>query len=407
MASVLILIWQKTSKEAKLMKYQNTIFSQLINLYPRHKFQEKVDKYEGDKKTHKLKCWDQFMALMYGQIRQLDSIRAIQAGLSLQQHHWYHLNTNGIKRSTFSDANNKRNYCIYEESFNFLLNKCVQYSRAKFSFDNPIKSIDATTINLCYSIFPWAKYQTRKGAIKLHMMLEHNSYLPELLVITDGKVGDITVARNIPITPDSIYVMDKAYIDYKWLYSINQGNAYFVVRAKRDMNYSVIGQQESEHENVISDEDIQTPWLHKIQPSKKPKYPDTLRLVTYCDPETDKIYKFLTNIKNFKAETIALIYKQRWQIELFFKWIKQNLKIKTFIGTSKNAVMTQIWVAMIAYLMFWYLKHQTKFNKSLLYLARIINETLFIRVHLLDVLGLSPPDIKSIGHCEQLTFPQC
>ena len=371
---------------------------------PRYIFQQKVDEYDGDKKTHKLKCWDQYLALMYGQIRQLDSIRAIQGGLSLQNHHWYHLNTNGIKRSTFSDANNKRDYRIYEESFNFLLSKCMRYSRNTFSFDNPIKSIDATTINLCHSIFPWAKYQTRKGAIKMHMMIEHNSYLPEMLVITDGKVGDITVARDIPITPDSIYVMDKAYIDYKWLYSMNQSNAYFVVRAKKDMNYSVIGQQESEHEDVVSEADIQTPWLHRIQASKRPKYSDTLRLVTYIDPETNKEYKFLTNIKNFRPETIALIYKQRWQIELFFKWIKQNLKIKTFIGTSKNAVFTQIWVAMIAYLMFWYLKHQTKFNKSLLYLARIINEMLFNRVHLLDVLGLSPPNINNPKEYQQLVL---
>ena len=386
------------------MKYQNSVFSQILSLLPSYKFQEIVDKYDGDKKAHKLLCWDQYIALLFGQIRQRDSLRAIETGLELQRTHWYHLNTHGIKRSTFADANNKRDYRIYEESFNYLLSKCQRYSRNNFEFNNPIKSIDATTIDLCHSIYPWAKYRTRKGAIKMHMMIEHNSYLPEVLVITDGKVGDITVARDIPITPDSIYCMDRAYIDYRWLHSIHTSGAYFVVRAKKDMNYSVIGQQESEHENVISDEDIQTPWLHKRQPSKKPKYPDILRLVTYRDPETGKIYKFLTNIENFKAETIALIYKQRWQIELFFKWIKQNLKIKTFIGTSKNAVMTQIWIAMIAYLMLWYIKHQTKFEKSLLQLTRIINDMLFNRVHLLDILGLSPPGLNDFSTSTQLNF---
>ena len=386
------------------MKYQNSVFSQILSLLPSYKFQEIVDKYDGDKKAHKLLCWDQYIALLFGQIRQRDSLRAIETGLELQRTHWYHLNTHGIKRSTFADANNKRDYRIYEESFNYLLSKCQTYSRNNFEFNNPIKSIDATTIDLCHSIYPWAKYRTRKGAIKMHMMIEHNSYLPEVLVITDGKVGDITVARDIPITPDSIYCMDRAYIDYRWLHSIHTSGAYFVVRAKKDMNYSVIGQQESEHENVISDEDIQTPWLHKRQPSKKPKYPDILRLVTYRDPETGKIYKFLTNIENFKAETIALIYKQRWQIELFFKWIKQNLKIKTFIGTSKNAVMTQIWIAMIAYLMLWYIKHQTKFEKSLLQLTRIINDMLFNRVHLLDILGLSPPGLNDFSTSTQLNF---
>ncbi len=386
------------------MKYQNSVFSQILSLLPSYKFQEIVDKYEGDKKAHKLLCWDQYIALLFGQIRQRDSLRAIETGLELQRTHWYHLNTHGIKRSTFADANNKRNYQIYEESFNYLLSKCQTYSRNNFEFNNPIKSIDATTIDLCHSIYPWAKYRTRKGAIKMHMMIEHNSYLPEMLVITDGKVGDITVARDITITPDSIYCMDRAYIDYRWLHSIHTSGAYFVVRAKKDMNYRVIGQQESEHENVISDEDIQTPWLHKRQPSKKPKYPDILRLVTYRDPKTDKIYKFLTNIENFKAETIALIYKQRWQIELFFKWIKQNLKIKTFIGTSKNAVMTQIWIAMIAYLMLWYIKHQTKFEKSLLQLTRIINDMLFNRVHLLDILGLSPLGLNEFSTSNQLNF---
>ena len=386
------------------MKYQNSVFSQILSLLPSYKFQEIVDKYDGDKKAHKLLCWDQYIALLFGQIRQRDSLRAIETGLELQRTHWYHLNTHGIKRSTFADANNKRDYRIYEESFNYLLSKCQTYSRNNFEFNNPIKSIDATTIDLCHSIYPWAKYRTRKGAIKMHMMIEHNRYLPEMLVITDGKVGDITVARDIPITPDSIYCMDRAYIDYRWLHSIHTSGAYFVVRAKKDMNYSVIGQQESEHENVISDEDIQTPWLHKRQPSKKPKYPDILRLVTYRDPETGKIYKFLTNIENFKAETIALIYKQRWQIELFFKWIKQNLKIKTFIGTSKNAVMTQIWIAMIAYLMLWYIKHQTKFEKSLLQLTRIINDMLFNRVHLLDILGLSPPGLNDFSTSTQLNF---
>jgi len=388
------------------MKYQNSVFSQILELIPKHEFQKMVNKYNGDKGTHKLKCWDQFLALFMGQIRQLSSIRDIQTSLDVNNSHWYHLNINGIKRSTFSDANNKRDYRIYEDVFNYLLQKCKTYSRSTFEFNNPIRSIDATIIDLCYGLYSWAKYKARKGAIKMHLELEHNSYLPEFIRITDGNVHEINVARQINILPDSIYVMDRGYIDYKWLYSIHLKGAFFVTRAKSDMNYKTIGQHDisDSEDGVISDKDIQTPWRYSKQPSHKPKYPEPLRLVTYEDPETGKIYKFLTNIENMKASTIALIYKQRWQIELFFKWIKQHLKIKSFIGTSKNAVLTQIWVAMIAYLTTWYIWHQTKFSNSLLSFIRILNEALFFRVTLIDLLGMSRPKTNIGKGYEQLSL---
>jgi len=384
------------------MKYQNSIFRQLLEFIPRDKFQDIVDKHEGDKKTRKLSCWTQFIALSYSQIRAMDSIRTIENGLNVQRNHWYHLDISGIKRSTFSDANNKRPCRIYEDLFEYLLGKCQHYSRSHFAFNNPIRSMDATTIELCQGLFPWAKFGQSKGGIKVHVQLEHNSYLPDMVVITDQKDHEVKVFQGLKFKPDSIYVVDRGYLDFEVLHRIHTSRAYFVIRAKKDMNYSVVGQQKSDHPQVIADEEIQVPWLHRIQSSKRPKYPDILRLVTYEDPETGKIYRFLTNIENFRPETIALIYKQRWQIELFFKWIKQHLKIKAFIGNSRNAVMTQIWIAMIVYLIFWYFKHQTKFKGTLFHLASIINEILFSRVHLLDILGFDNPDPPSLKDSGQL-----
>ena len=387
------------------MSNYRTVFSQLLDLVPRYRFQTYVDKYEGDKRSRKLDCWSQFCALFYSQVRQRDSLRGIAEGLETQSTQLYHIGMNPIKRSTFSDANNKRSYQIYEDTFNFLLKKCQKLSRGVFKFTNPIRSMDATVIDLCYSIYPWAKYRTRKGGIKIHVEMSHQPYLPEAVVVTDGKTHEINIAKATKIKPDSIYVFDRAYIDFDWLNSINTQGAKFVVRAKKDMRYLVTGQHDIKADsNVISDEDISVPWRRSQYPSKSPKYRHPLRLVTYVDPSTEKVYRFLTNIEDFKPDTIALIYKQRWQIELFFKWIKQNLKLKSFIGASKNAVLTQIFVAMITYLIIWYMKHQTQYEKSLLSLSRIINETFFQKISLIDLLGTIIPKATTYDDAEQLSL---
>ncbi|MCP4049698.1 MAG: IS4 family transposase [bacterium] len=388
------------------MKHYPTIFRQLLDLIPRYKFDTFVNRYKGDFKSHKLSCWNQFTAILYGQIRHLDTIRGIETGLETHRNKLYHLGSSPIKRSTFSDANNKRNYHIYESLFYELLAKCQKLAQGTFKFNNPIKSMDATVINLCHSLFPWAKYRTAKGAIKLHVLFANESYLPDAIILTDGNVNDGKVAKAFTIRSDSIYVFDRAYHDFKWYADINARGAKFVARAKSDMSYSVIGQHNIDPESdVISDEDIIVPWRHKPQESLKPKYPDPLRLVTFKCPETGMIYRFITNIIDFESETIALIYKQRWQIELFFKWIKQNLKIKSFIGTSKNAVFTQIWIAMIAYLLIWYIKHQSRFRYSLLKLTRIINEALFEKISFFDVLGLKSPSLLKKTCQLALDFP--
>jgi len=264
----------------------------------------------------------------------------------------------------------------------------------KFRFKNPLYTIDASTIDLCLSVFPWAKFRTTKGAIKMHCLYDHAGALPTFLTVTDGKKHEVRVVKDhtFPLSPDSIVSVDKAYIDYTWLNSLNNQGIWFVTRAKTNIDYAVVGQHPITSKKVLSDE------LISLQgPLTKAKYSKELRLIRYYDEERQKMLTFLTNNFKLAATTIAQIYKSRWQIELFFKWIKQNLKIKSFLGTSKNAVLTQIWVAMCYYLLLSYIKYQTKYGYSLLQLSRVIREMLFERKALIDILTLKLDRLKIRG----------
>ena len=368
------------------MKYQQTVFGQLLTLVPREIFQKLVEKYNGDYKTHKLDCWTQFVTMFYAQLKQRNSLRDIETGLEVQCNKLYHLGMiQPIKRSTLSDANNKRSYHIYEETFNYLLNRCQTTQRGRKSFKNPIQSIDSTTIELCHSLYPWTKYRVKKGGIKLHMKLDHDTDLPDFLCVTDANTSDLAVGKSINFKPDSILIFDRGYYDFNWFYTLHKQGIIFVSRVKKNFTYQKIGQHKIEEEtNIISDEDVFIPGPTS---HRKRCYLDPIRLVTYQDPENGEIIRFLTNSENFNPKTIVEIYKQRWKIETFFKWIKQHLKIKSFLGTSKNAVMSQIWIAMIVYLVIWYLKQQVQYSAPLIKLSRILNESLFERLHLLEILG--------------------
>jgi hypothetical protein len=336
--------------------------------------------------------WQQFTAILYSQITQKDSLRDIVTGFSAHAARWYHLGLTGIHKSTLSDANANRAYQIFEELFYHLLSRCKNLTpKHKFRFKNPLYTIDASTIDLCLAVFPWAKFRTTKGAIKLHCLYDHSGALPTFLTITDGKKHDVRVVKDnaFPLLPDSIVSVDKAYIDYKWLNLLDAQGVWFVTRAKMNIDYAVIGQHPIPGKGVLSDERISLQG-----PLTKTKYPKELRLIRYYDEERDKTLTFLSNNFKLAATTIAQIYKSRWQIELFFKWIKQNLKIKSFLGTSKNAVLTQIWVAMCYYLLLTYIKYQTKYGFSLLQLSRVIREMLFERKALIDILTLKPDKLK-------------
>lgn len=382
----------QSSKEEQTMHKIDTIFSELLKLCPRYQFEKAVQKYQGDRYVKTFSTWQQYITILYSQITLKDSLRDIVTGLTAHVARWYHLGFTGVRKSTLSDANATRDYQIFEETFYGLLHRCKDLTpKHKFRFKNPLYTIDATTIDLCLSVFPWAKFRTTKGAIKMHCLYDHSGALPTFLTVTDGKSHDVRVAKEhtFPLSPDSIVSVDKAYIDYKWLNSLDVQGVWFVSRAKTNIDCAVVGQHPISSKKVLSDEIISLQGLQT-----KTKYSKELRLIRYYDEERQKTLTFLTNNFRLAATTIAQIYKSRWQIELFFKWIKQNLKIKSFLGTSKNAVLTQIWVAMCYYLLLTYIKYQTKYGFSLLQLSRVIRETLFERKTLIDILTLKPDRLK-------------
>jgi len=365
----------------------------MLAMIPQKQFSEAVESSGANRYTKHFTAWNQFIVNLYAQASGKKSLRDIEAGLRVQQSSWYHIGLKNISRSQLSYVNGRRNHTLYQCIFQRLLVKCGEMaSKQRFRFKWPLQILDSTLVHLCLSVFPWAKYRKKKGALKIHTLLDAQGTIPSFVVVTDGKHHDVKVAKkaDLPLCPDSILVMDKAYIDFEWLYDLHCRNITFVTRAKENMNYEVLRQQpESAHENVLSDCEVLLTGSISFK-----KYPDRLRLVTWHDPEHNKIYTFMTNNLTLSAKTIADIYKARWDIETFFKWIKQNLKIKTFLGTSLNAVMTQIWTALIYYLLLAYIKYQTRYAYQLLHFTRVIREALFQRIDIIDLLKLSPKHKK-------------
>jgi hypothetical protein len=391
-----------------MYKYTNTIFNQLLGFLPKYKFEQFVKEHNADKGVKKMNAWNQFILMLFAQATGKESLREIETGFDMHEGSWYHLGVKTSAKSTLSDANARRDYRIYEKLFYQLLDQCREMASGnneKFSFNNPLYSFDSTTIQLCLSMFDWAKYRTTKGALKIHTLLNNRTAIPELVNITDGKSADVSVFKQIDLDrleKGSILTFDRAYIDYEQWKKMNEKGLFFVSRAKTNQNIFVVGQHEGKkmEKGILADEMV---IFGDYSVMHYKKYPDRLRRIKYWDKETKKKYVYLTNNFELSAKQVADIYKDRWQIELFFKWIKQNLKIKTFLGTGKNAVMTQIWIAMIYYLLLAYIKFQTKFSKSLLELTRMIRETLMIRRNLIDLLSL---DSKTIFKIKRVENPQ-
>ena len=387
---------------------RNTVLSQILQLICQYRFKKCVDQYEGDKYTKRFSCWQQLIVLLFAQAKSLTSLRDIELSLKSHMKKWYHIGLKTVAKSTLSDANNNRSADIFRDTFYSLLEKCRELSpRHGFRFKNPLYSFDSTLIDVCLSLYPWATYRTKKGAFKVHTLLDHNGYLPSFMVITDGKTHDINVVKDgsygFPsLSPDSILLIDRAYIDYNWLYSLNRSKLFFVMKAKSNMKYTVLGQQEvTKNKGIVSDCLIMLSGV-----ASNENYPDKLRMVTYIDQETGELHVFITNNFKLAARTIADLYKSRWAIEIFFKWIKQNLKIKSFLGTSKNAVMTQIWAAMIYYLLLSFIKFQTKCRHSLHELTRIVGELLLDTVFLIEILTIPFDRFKTITQKQQqLSLP--
>ena len=381
------------------MSHYNTLFGQLLSQLPRHQFENLVSYYRGDRYAKCFSTWNQLQVLLYAQCGGHQSLRDIETSFLSQASRLYHLGLpQKVCRNTLSNANAKRDSDIYKDFFYKLVDRCKDLTpKHKFRFKHPLYAFDATTISLCLSIFPWAKIKHKKGAIKMHVQFDYSGDIPVFLTVTKGDVNDISAAKGqFELSRDSIYCFDRGYLDYGWFKSIDEKGAFFVTRRKGSFPHSVYSGGIVGTAGIVSDEGVHL---------RSGKYPKTLRLIRYYDPVRKELFEFLTNHFDLPARTIADIYKSRWQIEAFFKWIKQNLKIKTFLGTSENAVLTQIWVAMCYYLLLAYLKYQTKYKQSLYYLHRLIKAALFQRLTLIDLLSLTERGANKIrDHDVQLAF---
>jgi len=366
------------------MSEQATVFSQILRLVPRGEFEKLARKHGGEKRVRSFGCWSQFACLVYAQLSRQTSLRDLVIALETKCAFLYHcFGTREIRRTTVADANERRPYKIYESLFVKLYQQCsIQAPEHRFRFRHKLYSFDASVVDLCLSVFPWAKFRQTKGAIKLHALLDHDGHIPSFVRVTTGSTHDIQQARNLVLEPDSILTFDRGYVDYAWFYQIHLQGSFFVTRLKRSATFRVVGRREPPPlSGVTSDQTV------RIGGRKPDSIPIDLRRIGYLDPASGHRYYFLTNLFRLSAKTIAEIYRARWQVELFFKWIKQHLRIKTFIGTSANAVMSQVYVAMSTYLLLSYLKFTSRSPLSLYELAKRVEVSLFDRVDIRSLVA--------------------
>jgi len=349
-----------------------SLFSQVLSLINRNDFSRAVKQWDAEKGAKGFHCWDQFVAMVFGQLAGADSLREIEGGLSTALGKLRHL---GLKqapaRSTLSYANEHRPYQLFETMFYHLSEQAQTLAagqKRRFKFKNPLVSIDASTIELCLSMYDWAKFRRKKGAVKLHLMLNHQGCLPQWAWLTDGKVHEVNMAKTLEFEPGTVVAVDRGYIDYDLFDYWTGEGVWFVTRAKKNMAYEVVAEREIPNRgNILRDEEIRFTGYDASH-----KYPHTLRRIVVWDEEKQREIVLLTNHMEFAASTISRIYKDRWQIELFFKAIKQNLKIKTFVGTSENAVQIQIWTALLCMLILKILQMRSTFGWSLSNLAAML-----------------------------------
>lgn len=378
-----------------------SIFSQVLKLFSRGEFEKAVKDHKTERHARGFTSWGQFVAMMYCQVGRADSLREICGGLACCEGQLKHLGVpTAPAKSTLAYANEHRPWELYQTVFEHTLGNCQelvrsQGGRKKFRFKNKLMSLDGSIIDLSVSMFDWAHYRQTKGAIKLHMLLDHDGYLPSFAVVTEGKTSEIKVARTLRFDPGTILAIDRGYIDYEWFRDLTQGEVYFVTRMKEKAVFVV--QQELEvpqNSNVICDQIISFPRL-----AREGEEPVLFRRVEIWDKQKEESIVFLSNLLGFGATTIAAIYKDRWQVELFFKALKQTLKVKTFVGTSANAVRTQIWTALIAMLVLKYLQLKSTFNWSLTTLAALLRQQLFFYRDLwawLDDPFQAPPALAGV-----------
>lgn len=370
--------------------HESTIFSQLLQFVPRHEFEKAVSEYQSEKHCKGFKSWHHFVALLFAQLSGQDGLRGVETGLASQQSKLYHLGVRETKRSTLSYANNHRSAAVFERVFATLLQKTlVEAPSHRFRFKNDLFSFDATTIDLCLGLYDWATFRKRKGGIKLHVQLNHNGYIPSFVCMTTAKQHESTVFSQAQLKTGDVVVFDRGYVDFERFASHCRQGIYFVTRLKKNADYRVVERRSVQgYANISSDQII---TMNGFYTSKK--CPLRLRRIRVKDPQTGKAIVVLTNQMKWSPETVAAVYRDRWQIEIFFKNMKQYLKIKSFLGTSKNAILCQIWVALIAYLLLSYMKFISRHAWTISKLMNVIPIILFAKTDLLlwlnDPFGVS------------------
>ena len=366
-----------------------TLFAQIMDFLPWKTFHRIVNRYDGDFRIRTLSCAEHFRILAFAQLTYRESLRDIETCLSAQANKLYHMGIReAVSRSTLADANANRDWRIYAEFAQRLINQARQlYASEDLGLDltNTVYALDSTTIDLCLSVFPWTNFRTTKAAVKLHTLLDLRGSIPSFIHISDGKMHDVKALDLLIPEPGAIYVMDRGYVDFARLYALHLTGAFFVTRAKSNLDaHRVYSATTDRSIGIICDQTIALDGFYA-----KKDYPQQLRRIRFNDPETGKTLVFLTNNFTLSSQTICALYKNRWQVELFFKWIKQHLRIKRFYGTSENAVKSQIWIAVSVYVLVAIIKKQLNLNASLYTVLQILSVTLFEKIPIQQALTIN------------------
>jgi transposase len=373
------------------MAHCNTVLSQMLNMIPRHEFEKLANSVDGKVRTTALSRWSQFVALTVGQLNGRKSLRDIESCLSAQQHLNYHLGTQAVSKSALARANENRDAMFYTRLFETLYQRCTNHApRHGFRFKNKLFSLDGSLLDVSMKLFPWADYNRKKSAFKLHLGLDHDGLIPCFARITEGRISENEQAKLFDVPKGSVLVFDKGYNSYRWHKSLTDKGIFWVTRIRGNAKYNVLERRKHTNNPAITSDQI-------IKYSSKQREGDKLypiRRIGYRDPETGQRYVFITNHFDWSAQTIADIYKQRWQVELFFKWIKQNLKIKNFLGNSKNAVLTQVLAALCIYLLIAFMKFQSKITQSMQQIIRLLHTNLFSKRNLMGLFEKTKPNIN-------------
>ncbi len=354
------------------------VFAQIFDIVSPNDFSKCVNRYNGDYKTQHFSCWKQFLCMSFGQLTHRESLSDTVLCIKANSRKLYHLGIGkAIVKSTLSKANENRDWRVFQDFALLLIAQAKELytgdSQLEVDIKNNVFAIDSTTIDLCLSLYPWAKFRKRKGAVKLHTLLDLKTSIPEFILISDGKMHDVNVLDKIPILPESIYVMDRGYLDFDRLYTIQTAKAFYITRARKIFNFKrIYSSKVDKSTGVLCDQTIRLTGFYVSK-----DYPGMFRRIKYYDTETDKTFVFLSNNFNLSALEIAMLYKHSWFIETFFKWIKQHLKIKSFWGTSQNAVKTQIWIAISVYVIVLILKKKLKLAQSIYEILQILSINIF------------------------------